>query len=61
MIGLPIQVDRQKEWKLRNAQKQQMEAAGKRVPADFYPQVFFFTYVLVRPNVDIGKLAHPCS
>ncbi len=35
MIGLPMQVDWQKEWKLRNAQKQQMEAAGKRVPADF--------------------------
>jgi hypothetical protein len=51
MIGLPMQVDRQKEWKLRNAQKQQMEAAGKRVPADFCPQVFFFTFQFDRTSM----------
>jgi hypothetical protein len=59
MIGLPMQVDRQKEWKLRNAHKQQMEAAGKRMPADFLPSGVLL-YVSVWPNVDVGKLAHPC-
>ena len=51
VIGLPMQVERQKEWKLRNAQKQQMEAAGKRVPADFCPQVFFYTFQCERTSL----------
>mmetsp|Transcript_41415 Transcript_41415/g.86547 ORF Transcript_41415/g.86547 Transcript_41415/m.86547 type:complete len:105 (-) Transcript_41415:2838-3152(-) len=28
VVGMPMQVDRQKEWKLRDTQKRQMEAAG---------------------------------
>jgi hypothetical protein len=53
MIGLPMQGGRQREWKLRNAQKQQMEAAGKRVPADFCPpsQVFFFMFQFDRTSM----------
>jgi hypothetical protein len=35
VFGLPMQVKQQKEWELRNAQEQQMEAAGTRAPADF--------------------------
>jgi hypothetical protein len=55
MIGLPMQVDRQKEWKLRNAQKQQMESAGKWVPADFCPQVFFFTFQFDRTSMLVSS------
>ena len=51
MAGLPMQIDRQKEWKLRDAQKRQMEAAGKRVPADFCPQVFFYTFQFERVSL----------
>ncbi len=50
-LGLPMQVERQKEWKPRNAQKQQKEAAGKRVPADFCPQVFFYTLQFERVSL----------
>ncbi len=43
-----MQVERQKEWKLRNAQnlsqKYQVEASGTWVLADFCPQVFFYTF-----------------
>ncbi len=46
-----MQVERQKEWKLRNAQKQQMEASGKRVPAEFRPQVFFYTFQFERVSL----------
>ena len=51
VVGMPMQVDRQKEWKLRNAQKRQMEAAGKQVPADFCPQVFFYTFQFERVSL----------
>jgi hypothetical protein len=46
-----MQVERQKEWKLRNAQKQQMEAAGTRVPVDFCQQVFFYTFQFERVSL----------
>jgi hypothetical protein len=52
MIGLPMQMDRQKEWKLRNAQKYQMEAAGERV---LCPQVFFFTFQFDRPSMSASS------
>ena len=55
VLGLPMQVERQKEWKLRNAQKQQLEAAGKRVPADFCPQVFFFTFQFDRMSMLVSS------
>ena len=51
ILGMPMQVERQKEWKLRDAQKRQMEAAGKRVPADFCPQVFFYTFQFERVSL----------
>lgn len=51
VVGMPMQVDRQKEWKLRNAQKRQMEATGKQVPADFCPQVFFYTFQFERASL----------
>lgn len=52
VIGPPImmQVERQKEWKLRNAQKQ-MEAAGQRVPADYCQPVFFYTLQFERVSL----------
>ncbi len=52
VIGLQVQVERQKEWKLQSAQKHQMEASvwsGKRVPADFCPQVYMFRFERVSP------------
>jgi len=45
-----MQVERQKEWKLRNAQKQ-MEAAGQRVPADYCQPVFFYTLQFERVSL----------
>jgi len=35
--NLPMQIERQKEWKIRNAQRAQMTARGARVPEDFCP------------------------
>jgi hypothetical protein len=54
VIGLQVQVERQKEWKLWSAQKQQMEASvrsGKRVPSDFCQQVFFYTFQFERVSL----------
>ena len=50
VIGPPImmQVERQKEC---NAQKQQMEAAGQRVPADYCQPVFFYTLQFERVSL----------
>ncbi len=42
--GLPLQTERQKEWKNRNSQREAMEAAGQRVPGDFCQQTFFLTF-----------------
>ncbi len=43
--GLPLQTERQKEWKNRNAQKKAMEAAGQRVPGDFCQPTFFLAFL----------------
>ena len=49
--GLPLQTERQKEWKNRNAQKKAMEAAGQRVPEDFCQPTFFLTFQFDRTSL----------
>jgi hypothetical protein len=49
--GLPLQTERQKEWKNRNAQKKAMEAVGQRVPGDFCQPTFFLTFQFDRTSL----------
>ncbi len=49
--GLPLQKERQKEWKNRNAQKKAMEAAGQRVPGDFCQPTFFLLFQFDRTSL----------
>jgi len=44
VAGLPIQVERQKEFKTRSLQARQMRAMGMAVPPDFCPLSFFYTF-----------------
>ena len=49
--NLPMQIERQKEWKVRNAQRAQMTARGARVPEDFCPSHFFWTWQFARTSL----------
>lgn len=49
--GLLIQLEQQKEWKSRNAQKTQLAAQGQQVPSDYCPPPFFYTFQFVRETI----------
>jgi len=51
MLNLPIQIERQKEWKIKAAQKAQMLSRGAAVPEDFCHSQFFYTFQFDRNSV----------